>query len=84
MSVLAGAGYGNKMYIEIAPKPMTVPGCHTNSRYSYVFDPTTTVGKILLNIVLTAYGANRNIYLQGTDLCSLASDVESLSQARGL
>jgi hypothetical protein len=68
----------------MSPKPTLVPRCQTNARYNYVFDPTTSAGQIAFSIILAAYTANRAVYLEGTDACSLAGDVESLEQVRAL
>lgn len=84
VSVVAGEVYGNKVFIQMSPKPTTVPGCQTNARYNYVFDPTTAAGQVVLSIILAAYTAHRTVYLEGTEACSLVGDVESLEQVRAL
>lgn len=82
VSVLAGEYYGNMVFIEVSPKPTDSPACQTNPRYSFVFDPTTPIGKIMLGIALTAYTAEREVYIDGYNSCSVFNGVESMRQIR--
>ena len=37
-SVLAGDIYGKVVFVEVEPKPTTVPECQQNTNYNYAFD----------------------------------------------
>ncbi len=79
-SVLVGEVYGNKVFIELTVKPSVEASCQTNSDYSYIFDPTTEVGKITMSMLLTAYASGRDVYLNGYDTCTIYDGVENLRQ----
>lgn len=76
--VLVGPQYGNKVILAVSTKAADIPSCQTNSRYNYVFDGTTAVGKITLSVVLAAYAAQKDVWLGGGDNCSLHNVIESL------
>jgi hypothetical protein len=76
--VLAGPNFGNKVFVEVATRPVSVPDCQTNSWWSYVFDATTEAGQATLSIVLLAYASKTTVDIGGTDACSLYTNVESL------
>jgi len=78
VKILAGPNYGNLVFLYIDPKPATVPACQTNDKWSYVFDGSTDAGKIYLSIALSAYAANKDVWLDGDDSCILYQNVEDL------
>lgn len=81
VGVLAGETYGNTVFLQIEPKPATLPECQKNPLYNYAFDPTTEVGKVTLSMVLTAYASQKDVYLNGYDLCNTNNaGVEDLRQ----
>jgi hypothetical protein len=82
IEILAGEINGNVAILKISPKPTNSPSCATNPNFSYAFDISTEVGKATLSMVLTAYAANKKIYLDGDGSCSLYSRIESLRQIR--
>ena len=80
-AILAGEVYGNVVFLKINPKPPTLPGCQTNTIFNYAFNPTTEVGTVTMSMVLTAYAAGSNVYLNGYDVCTTNSaGVEDLRQ----
>ena len=80
LSVLAGEQYGNRVFVELDPKPAAPAACQSNPRYSYVFDPTTPVGKVVLGILMTAYASGQDVYVSSWDTCDLYAGVETLKQ----
>jgi len=79
-SILVGEVYGNMVFIEISIKPSSEPSCQTNPNYSYVFDPTTEVGKVTMSLLLIAYASGEDVFLNGYDACTIYSGVENLRQ----
>ena len=81
--VLIGEVYGNMAFIRLKTKPTLPEGhCSTNSNYNYVFDISTQVGKATLSMVLSAYAAQKPVYANGYDVCTIYSNVENLRQLR--
>lgn len=76
--VLVGPAYGNNVFLTVSIKPSDAPNCQNNTRYSYVFDGTTEVGKMTLSVVLSAYASQKDVWLGGADNCVLHNGVESL------
>lgn len=76
--VLTGPAYGSKVLISVEPKPTGLPECATNAWYDYAFDTTTEEGKAVLSLVLTAYTANKNIWIGGLNQCQQFNGVEDL------
>ncbi len=74
-SILMGEAYGNVALIGISVKPGTVPACQTNPDYNYIIDLSTDVGKATLSLALTAYAAQKDVYLNGFDSCTLLPSV---------
>lgn len=80
-SVLVGEVYGNVAMIGISVKPTQgVPACQQNADMNYAFDISTSLGKATLELVLAAYLAQRDVYLNGWSRCDLFSNVETLRQ----
>lgn len=79
--VLLGEAYGDKAFIELETKP-DIPSdhCQSNPNFSYVFDISTELGKATLSVVLSAYMAQKNVYVNGFDTCTIYSGVENLRQ----
>ena len=80
--VLVGNNFGTKVFLELTNKPESNSSCNTNSRYTYVFDGSTESGKILFSAALTAYAAQKDIYLDGSNTCTLHENVENLNSIR--
>ncbi len=80
--ILVGNDFGTKVFLELTDKPSTPTSCNTNGRYTYVFDGSTELGKMMLSIALTAFAAQKDIVLGGNDICSLHSNVETLKSIR--
>lgn len=78
--VLAGPVNGNKVFVVLSVKPASQPACQSNPNFSYVFDASTAVGKVVLSMVLTAHTTQQDVYIDGDDTCSLHGSVESLRQ----
>ena len=78
VKVLAGPNYGNKVFLAIDPKPTNAPACQTNDKWNYVFDGSTEAGRIYLSIALSAYAANKDVWLKGDDSCTIYTNVEDL------
>ncbi|ESP94641.1 hypothetical protein [Pseudoalteromonas luteoviolacea] len=76
--VLVGPNYGKNVILTVSNKPTNAPSCQTNANYSYVFDGTTEVGKMTLSVVLAAYAAQKDVWLGGTDTCTLYGGIENL------
>jgi hypothetical protein len=80
-SLLLGKVYGEKAFIEVGTKPTLTSGhCQTNGTYNYVLDISTELGRSILGLVLTAYAAKSNIYINGYDTCETFGGVEDLRQ----
>ncbi|NQZ08946.1 MAG: hypothetical protein HRT35_17465 [Algicola sp.] len=79
-AVLMGEQYGNVVFVVLSTKPATVPDCKTNGTFSYAFDPSTSVGKATLSLVLAAYTTKKEVTLTGSNSCTLYPDVENLMQ----
>jgi hypothetical protein len=76
--VLVGPHYGKNVILTISVKATELPSCQTNKGYSYVFDGTTASGKMTLSVVLAAYAAQKDVWLAGTNTCSLYGGIENL------
>ncbi|RYV04075.1 hypothetical protein SOPP22_01345 [Shewanella sp. OPT22] len=76
--ILVGPSYGTKVFLTISTKPTATPDCQINTGYNYVFDGSTETGKMMLSIALTAYTANKEVWLGGANKCSLFGNVEDL------
>lgn len=76
--ILVGPRYGNTVFLSLNSPPNT-SGCHTNQNYHYAFDGTTEQGKMYLSIALTAYTAQKSVFIAGYDnQCNNFKDVEDL------
>jgi len=86
----AGSGTGNVLVMQVGPAsnnvfvqlsgtPAGQPACQTNSSWTFVFDSSTTIGKNVLAMLLTAKTAGTTISYVGTGTCTLYSSVENLS-----
>ncbi len=82
IEVLAGEAYGDKVFLKVSVKPTNAPSCQTNPNYSFVFNPTTEVGKITFSMILAAYASGKNVYIDGWHNCNTYSGVESIRQIR--
>ena len=56
--------------------------CDNNLWYTYAFDASTEAGKVTLTMAMTAYAANKTVYLGGLETCNLHSSVEDLRWIR--
>ena len=79
-SLLAGELYGNRVFVELTVKPSPTASCNNNPDYTYVFDPTTPVGKVTLALLMEAHASQANVYISGMDTCTFYPGVESLGQ----
>lgn len=52
------------------------PACATEDRW--VFGITTPTGQAMMATLLTAYATGRNVTIQGTGVCSVWSDTETV------
>jgi len=80
--VLVGNDFGTKVLLELTNKPQPASGCNNNSRYSYAFDAGTESGKITLSVVLSAYVAQKEVYISGADVCNVYSGIEDMNSIR--
>ncbi|USD33646.1 MULTISPECIES: hypothetical protein [Vibrio] len=76
--VLSGPEFGKQVLITVDTNPSSLPECHTNQWYNYVFDGTTPEGQMTLSLVLTAYAAQKTVVVSGTNSCTLRGGVENL------
>ncbi|KAB0468666.1 hypothetical protein F7Q91_22950 [Vibrio chagasii] len=76
--VLSGPEYGKQVLITVDTNPSGLPECHTNQWYNYVFDGTTPEGQMTLSLVLTAYAAQKPVWVAGTNSCTIRGGVENL------
>jgi hypothetical protein len=77
--ILIGPQFYNNVFLVLDTKPSNIPGCQTNSAYSYVFDGTTDVGKMTLSAALSAYAAQKFVTIGGGNDCTLYGNVENLN-----
>lgn len=77
--ILVGPNYGNTVFITTQNKPTARPECHTNPWYDFAFDGTTESGKMTLSVALAAYTAQKNLWVGGSDTCSIYGGVEDLN-----
>ena len=54
------------------------PACSDNAYYQYVLDTSTSAGKQLLSLLITAHTTGNNINFAGTTACSQISNIEDL------
>ncbi len=77
--VLVGPYFGKNVLLTISDKATVLPPCQTNNYYNYVFDGTTEEGKMTLSVALAAYATQKDVWLGGTNTCSLFDGVENLA-----
>lgn len=82
--ILAGPGHGGNLYIAVTGTvtPQVEGGsvCTTDPGQSFVVDTNNPLSTTWVSMLLTAYAADKDVYLQGTGSCS--GTVESLNQIR--
>ena len=76
--VLSGPEFGKQVLITVDTNPSSLPECHTNQWYNYVFDGTTPEGQMTLSLVLTAYAAQKTVLVAGTNSCTIRGGIENL------
>ena len=76
--VYSGPNYGGKVFIQVAAAPYGSVACDSNPTFDFVFDASTSEGKIIFVSILTAYAAGRTIRLTSTDQCTQYSGVPNL------
>lgn len=76
--VLSGPIYDKQILITVESNISSVPECHKDKLYNYVFDGTTPEGQMTLSLVLTAYASQKNVWIGGTNSCTLRGGVEDL------
>ncbi|MEY8200728.1 MAG: hypothetical protein RPS47_15945 [Colwellia sp.] len=83
-SILAGPGHGGSLYISVVGTvtPQVSGGvvCTTDPLHSFVIDTNNALSATWVSMLLTAYAADKYVYLQGTGICP--NTVESLNQIR--
>ena len=73
VEVRSGPYYGDKVTITISPAPANQPACSTlGVRGHYMIDTSAPGGKAWLALILSAYAAQKNVLVFGTDECIVA------------
>ena len=69
--VNAGPSLGTKVLIKMqGTETVAQPGCNTDY-YDFAFDSSTTVGRSLLSIVLTAQASGQNVTVRGEGIFAI-------------
>ncbi|MEO9944256.1 hypothetical protein [Paraglaciecola sp.] len=77
--ILSGPNYAGKVFIALSiPPNATKASCNTNSTWTYVFDPSTSIGQVTLGLVLSAHATKSNVKIEGYNNCTIHSGVENL------
>ena len=66
--------------IKLSTPASTRPECASSNKL--VFNPATPIGSSILSIAMAAKAAEREIFVFGTDNCSLTGDKETIAYIR--
>lgn len=66
------------MFVEVDGNPTGTVSCDSADAWSFVFDASTTEGKIYLSTLLSAYAAQKVVRLQSDNTCSVHAGVPTL------
>jgi hypothetical protein len=64
--ILSGPTYAGKVFLALETPPnATKASCNTSSTWTYVFDPSTSIGQVTLGLVLSAHATKSNVKIEG-------------------
>lgn len=77
-TIYLGPTYAGKVFIQVDGISAGVVSCDNSVLWDYVFDASTSEGKIYLSTLLTAYSAGKPVRLTSTSNCNVYAEIPTL------
>ncbi len=78
IEIHSNLNYPGYAFVRIDSLPNDPPTCSSNPFYSFVLDANSDSGKLLYNLLLTAFAASSPLDITGYGSCAMVAGIESM------